>query len=70
MLPLLNDKFVSQLLLLLFHDLQGFPGLGVELDLSLGFLPSILDLLLGHKNFLDHLHKNDKGISKGEKESE
>ena len=58
--PLLRGQFSGEPLDLLLVTSQGLVGLNTEVGLNLSLVPSILDLLLGHKNLLDSLHINSK----------
>ena len=58
--PLLLGQFSGEPLDLLLVTSQGLVGLNTEVGLNLSLVPSILDLLLGHKNLLDSLHINSR----------
>ena len=58
--PLLRGQFSGEPLDLLLVTSQGLVGLNTEVGLNLSLVPSILDLLLGHKNLLDSLHINSR----------
>ena len=58
--PLLRGQFSGEPLDLLLGTSQGLVGLDTEAGLNLSLVPSILDLLLGHKNLLDSLHINSR----------
>ena len=60
--PLLGNQLTGKLFIFLFKCAQGLVGLGVEFGLNPGIIPGVLDPLLGYKNFLDSLCKNNKGI--------
>ena len=60
--PLLHGQLCGELLVLLLSSSQGLAGLNTEVGLNPSLIPGILDPLLGHKNFLDSLHRNNRGV--------
>jgi len=60
--PLLGNQLSGKLFILLLRCAQGLTGLGAKVGLNLGIISGIVDPLFGYKNFLDSLHKNNKGI--------
>ena len=60
--PLLSSQFRTELLILLLGDAQSFAGLGVKIFREPGLVSSIFHLFLSHKDLLDGLHKNNKGM--------
>ena len=59
--PLLSNQLTGKLFIFLFKCAQCLVGLGVEVGLNLSIIPSVLDPLIGYKNFLDSLCKKQQG---------
>ena len=60
--PLLSSQFRTKLLILLLGDAQSFAGLGMKIFGEPGLVSSIFHPFLSHKDLLDGLHKNNKGM--------
>ena len=60
--PFLHDQLCVELLVLLLNCSQNYVGFGAKVGLNPSLIPGILDSLLGHKNLLDRLHTNNRGV--------
>ena len=59
---LLRGQLSGELFVVLLGSSQGPIGLGAEVGFNPSLISGILDPLLGHKNLLDSLHINDRGV--------
>ena len=64
---ILRSQLYVELLVLLLSDSQGPVGLGTEVGLNSSVILGILDPLLSHKNLLDSLHINNRGVREKKK---
>ena len=60
--PLRNGQLVGELRLLLLKGSQGLLSLSARVGLSPSLITGVPDPLLGCKNLLCNLHKNNEGI--------
>ena len=66
---ILCSQLYVELLVLLLSGSQGPAGLGTEVGLNSSVILGILDPLLSHKNLLDSLHINNKGVREKKKKT-
>ena len=59
--PFLSNQLTGKLFIFLFKSAQCLVGLDMEVGLNLSIIPSVLDPLIGYKNFLDSLCKKQQG---------
>ena len=64
---ILRSQLYVELLVLLLSGSQGPVGLGTEVGLNSSVILGILDPLLSHKNLLDSLHINNRGVREKKK---
>ena len=64
---ILRSQLYVELLVLLLSGSQGPVGLGTEVSLNSSIILGILDPLLSHKNLLDSLHINNRGVREKKK---
>ena len=65
--PILRSQLYVELLVLLLSVSQGPVGPGTEVGLNSSLILGILDPLLSHKNLLDSLHINNRGVREKKK---
>ena len=67
---ILRSQLYVELLVLLLSGSQGPVGLGTEVGLNSSVILGILDPLLSHKNLLDSLHINNRGVREKKRKKE